>query len=85
MEYKKIKRLTELVTEYHWYNGEGLIAFISYEDCTEVFTEIFQVNFETYPDCKACTNCIAISHFEEFLERYTNENIEDIFPKEEEI
>lgn len=85
MEYKKIKRLTELVSEYHWYKDEGLIVFIDYTDCEEVFTEICKVDFETYPDCKACTNCIAIPHFEEFLGCYTNEDIEDIFPKEEEI
>lgn len=81
MNYKDIKRLTELVSEYQW-QEEGLIVFIDYADCKEVFTEICRVDFETYPDCIAQGNCIAIPHFEEFLEYYTNENIEDIFPKE---
>lgn len=84
MDYKKIKRLTELVYEYHWYDDEGLIVFVPYYHCKELFTEVCQVDFETYPECKACENCIAIPHFEEFLECYTNENIEDIFPKEAE-
>lgn len=84
MNYKKIKRLTELVSEYHWYEDEGLMVFIDYRNCREVFSEILCVDFETYSDCKACEDCISIPHFEEFLEYYTTENIEDIFPKEEE-
>lgn len=83
MKYKDIKRLTELVSEHHWYDDEGLVVFIPYNNCKELFSEICPVDFENYPDCTACEDYIAVPHFEEFLEQYTDENIEDIFPKED--
>lgn len=83
MTFKQIERLKELASEYRWEKDYGLIAFINYEDCKEVFSEICKVDFETYPDCWACDDCIAVPNFEKFLECYTDENIEDIFPKED--
>lgn len=84
MNPKKINRLKQIVFEYRWSDDYGLIVFVYYDDCRELFTEICPVYSEIYPDCKACDDCIAIHHFDEFLEQYTTETIDDIFPKEDE-
>lgn len=83
MKYKEIKRLTELVSEYRWDETSGLMAWIDYSDCKELFSDILKVDFESYIECLAQEDSLYIEHFEIVLENYTNENIEDIFPKDE--
>lgn len=83
MTFKQIERLKELASEYRWEKDYGLVVFIDYEDCEEVFSEICKVDFETYLDYWDCDDYIAVPNFEKFLECYTDENIEDIFPKED--
>lgn len=85
MKYKEIKRLTELVSEYRWEEDDNLTVWINYTDCKELFTNVLKVNFENYIDCTAQEDCICIEHFEHVLENYTNEEIEDIFPKNDEL
>lgn len=86
MNFKKLERLKELISEYHWYEeyGDGLTVSIGYGSCTEVFRDIFNVDCEDYPECLAGPDGICITNFEEFLQNYTTDKIEDIFPKDKE-
>ncbi len=81
MTFKQLKRLQELVSEYYWTRFGNLVVCIDYCHCKEVFSEIFDVDTEDYPECVACRDCICFEDFEAFLENYTDEDIENIFPK----
>ena len=83
MVFKKLKRLQELVDTYEWQKDYGLTVWIEYSNCQEVFDDILKVHSETYVDCLAQNTGICISHFEDVLSYYTTENIEDLFPKDE--
>lgn len=77
-----LNRLHEVVTEYKWHDKYGLIVFINYGDCEEVFNKMFNVDSERCPDCKACSDCICVTHFEDFLNYYFPlKDIEEIFEK----
>lgn len=83
MNFKKLKRLQELVDTYEWRKDYGLMVWIEYSNCQEVFDDILKVDFETYVSCVAQNTGICIPHFEDVLSYYTCENIEDLFPKDE--
>lgn len=84
MKYKEIKRLIELVSGYRWEEENGLMIWVDYTDCKGFFLDILGVRFEHYINCVATEDSMCISHFEEVLDNYVNENPEDLFPKDEE-
>ena len=83
MTFKQLKRLQELISEYYWTRFGYLVVCIDYCHCKEVFSEIFDVDTGDYPECVACRDCICFENFEVFLGNYTDEDIENIFPKKE--
>ncbi len=84
MKFEQMKRLAELVSEYDWSNEYGLTVWINYSDCEEVFSNILNIDFESYVDCVAQKNCICVFHFDGVLNEYIpREDIEDMFTKEE--
>lgn len=83
MGFKDLELLKELIDQYEWQMGHGLLVWIEYPNCTTIFDKILKIDSEREVDCVAQRTGICISHFEDVLSYYTSENIEDLFPKDE--
>lgn len=77
---KRLKRLKEIIFEYHWYEKEGLIGFVEYDDCKELFTDVLKIDCEDRPVCIAGEDYLAINHLEELISRFTLRDVHSIFP-----
>lgn len=43
MDFKKLKRLQELVDTHEWQENYGLMVWIDYSNCQEVFDDILKL------------------------------------------
>ena len=78
---KRLKRLKEIIFEYQWNEKEGLIGFVDYYDCKELFSEVLKIDCEDRPVCIAGDDYLAIYHLENLISRFTLKDIHSIFPE----
>lgn len=83
MTYREIKAIEENINSYGWSEENGLEVWINYYDVSDFMQALKACNSsEGIMNCVVTSDDLYISHFEQWLESYTDIDVEDVFPKD---
>lgn len=82
MTYREIKAIEENIESYEWSKGNGLEVWINYYNVSDFMQSLKACNSsERIKNCVVTSDNLYIPHFEQWLEVYTDIDVEDVFPK----